>query len=310
MAQFLSLLLLGVIKHLPSFMLYPIARLYIAGTRREDAVTLADRLWEEQGVYSVIDHLGENPQNWEEVDDYYAEYRGLCLACSGLSHIALSAKLSGLGQCFNGQICYENALSLTRLAGHHDLTVRWDMEDHTTVDSTLRIYRLLRGAYCDNTGVVLQTRLFRTSDDLRALTQLRGGASVRLCIGIYNEPPAVALQNKLAMKQCLLELLEEGWQACLDIRVASHDPDVVRGALAIARKIGKPMSEVEVQMLYGVPDNGLRAEVQATGARFRRYIPYGQNWRAYCLRRFSNNPELVGYVVKNFFTMLYNLIRC
>lgn len=308
MTRFLALLVLAVINRLPSFMLYPIARLYIAGTTRDQAIALAHKLWREQRVYSVIDQLGEDPRDWQEVEAYHTEYRSLCLACSGLSYVALSAKLTGLGQRFNEATCYENARSLTQLAGCHGLTVRWDMEDHTTVESTLRIYRLLRGAFCDNTGIVLQSRLFRTIDDLHELMRLRGGASIRLCIGIYNEPATIALQDKQAMKLQLLTLLKEGWLAGLDIRVASHDVDVVRAALAIAREIGKPMSEVEAQMLYGVPDSGMQQEVQAAGARFRRYIPYGKNWRAYCLRRFRNNPDLVWYVIKNFFTMLRILV--
>lgn len=301
MTRFLSLLVLAVIRRLPDRVLYPLARLYIAGTTRDQAVTLAKRLWEEQGVYSVIDCLGEDPQTWDEVDKYSEEYRLLCINCSGLLFVYLSSKLSGLGQLLGKSTCQENALSLVRLASSHGLFVRWDMEDHTTVDSTLRIHEYVRQHGWSATGVVLQTRLFRTPSDLRALARMRGGASIRLCIGIYPEPSDIAHQDKAVMKRRLLELLEEGWQAGLDIRVASHDPAVVREALAIARKIGKPMSEVEVEMLYGVADFGMQHEVQAAGARFRRYIPYGVNWRAYCLRRFTANPDLVWYVVKNFF---------
>ena len=93
MTRFLSLLVLFVIKRLPTSWIYPVARMYIAGTTRDQAIALANQLWHDHGVYSVIDHLGEEPADWDEVQDYYDEYLKLCIACADRRHIALSAKL-------------------------------------------------------------------------------------------------------------------------------------------------------------------------------------------------------------------------
>lgn len=310
--RLLNALILAVVARLPQWMVYPFARMYIAGTTRESAIQLAHILWHVKGIKSTIDFLGEDPRDWSEVGVYENEYRLLCIECHGLEEfIYLSCKPSGLGLRLGGEECFRISKSLLELARAHDLFVRWDMEDSETTSATLWHHLRLRKSAFFNQGVVLQSRLLRTELDLTELAELstpEHPVSIRLCIGIYPEASDIALQDKESMKSTLLGLLKKGWRLGLDIRVASHDPRVVRMALQIAQEIGKPLQDVEIQMLYGVPDQGLHQEILAVGANLRLYIPYGQNWYAYCMRRFKNNPDLVGYILKNFFLKLWSLL--
>jgi proline dehydrogenase len=152
----------------------------------------------------------------------------------------------------------------------------------------------------DHCGVVLQSRLYRTREDILALEDLR--PNVRLCIGIYREPSAIALQDKNSMKRRLLELLEQMWNNDQHVAIATHEEWVIREALEVAERLGRPMNQVEVQMLLGVPRQKLQRELVANGVRVRLYVPYGEQWHAYSMRRLENNPDMLGMVAWNFIT--------
>jgi proline dehydrogenase len=122
---------------------------------------------------------------------------------------------------------------------------------------------------------------------------------VRLCIGIYREPPEIALQDKAQMKHHMLELLEVLWRNGQHVGLATHEEWVIREALALARRLDKPLSEVEVQMLLGVPRRRLQEELVERGVRVRLYVPYGEQWHAYSMRRLENNPDMLSMVAWN-----------
>jgi proline dehydrogenase len=189
---------------------------------------------------------------------------------------------------------------LMELARECGQFMRIDMEDHTTTDSTLRIYRRLREQGLHHCGVVLQSRLYRTREDILRLADLK--PNVRLCIGIYREPSAIALQDKGAMKRHLLELLAQMWENGQHVAVATHEEWVIREAISMARSMGKPMEQVEVQMLLGVPRLALKRELIRAGVRVRLYVPYGEQWHAYSMRRLENNPDMMGMVAWNVLT--------
>jgi proline dehydrogenase len=165
--------------------------------------------------------------------------------------------------------------------------VRIDMEDSTTTDATLRLYRELRGAGHDNVGVVLQAYLRRTLEDVRALADLK--PDVRLCKGIYVEPPSLAYTDagsvRASFVQCLDALLEAGSH----VAVATHDERLIGEAL----KRDVP----ELQMLLGVREDRAR-ELVAEGHRLRVYVPFGEQWYAYSLRRLQENPAMATTIAR------------
>ena len=163
------------------------------------------------------------------------------------------------------------------------------MEDSSTTDATLGLYRELRAAGYENVGVVLQSRLRRTLDDVAGLED------VRLCKGIYLEPEEIAFQDgdevRASFRRCLEALLEQGSY----VAVATHDEELIADSLRSIRARGLGRDEYELQMLLGVrPERG--EELVRDGHRLRVYVPFGTHWYEYSLRRLQENPSIAGYV--------------
>ena len=290
-----------LLRAAPKSMVKIAADAYIAGENRADALRTVDELHAKHGLCSTCDVLGEDVTTDTDIQRYHDEFVALITDLRDRAEFAnVSIKLSALGQLIDEEKCYDRMSELMQLARECGQFMRIDMEDHTTTDSTLRIYRRLRANGLDHCGLVLQSRLYRTREDILALQDLK--PNVRLCIGIYREPEGVALQEKDSMKRHLLELLETMWRNGQHVAVATHEEWVVRKAIELARKLGKPMEEVEVPMLLGVPRLPLQQELMAAGVTVRLYVPYGEQWHAYSMRRLENNPEMMGMVAANVIT--------
>ena len=167
------------------------------------------------------------------------------------------------------------------------------MEDATCVDDTLALYRALRGAGLDNVGIVLQSYLKRTHTDIAELRDLR--PSVRLCKGIYVEPAAIAFQDPEVVRRSFISCLE----ALIEGRLEGRDRDPRRApARGVARRVAAlPQEAYEFQMLLGVRE-GRAGELVAAGHGLRVYVPFGQRWYEYSLRRLQENPHMAGVVAK------------
>lgn len=285
-----------LIRLAPSPIVRMMARPYIAGETREEAVALVQRLQRVHGLHSTIDILGEDIEDPKESQAMLEEYIRILDDIAEMPHANISIKLSALGQMLDEALCARNLQTLLAHAEKRGTFVRFDMEDHTTTDSTLGLYRKMVGRF-PRIGVVLQSRLFRTPDDVKALAPLK--PSVRLCLGIYREPPEIALQDKPAMKQRLLELLETMWSNGQYVALATHDEAVIRRGLALAERMEKTPRDFEVQMLLGVPRLKIQKELMARGIKVRLYVPYGKHWYNYCLRRLENNPDMARMVLQN-----------
>jgi len=291
-----------MVRSLPRSWIRLAASPYIAGETRASAWQVVDRLWREKKLHSTVDVLGEEIHNQADIDAYHQEFRRLVTELTDRPYANISVKLSALGQAQDEDDCYRRARDLVAQARAINTFVRFDMEDATTVDSTLRIYRRVRQDL-DNCGIVLQSRLFRTKGDVLALRDL--APNVRLCIGIYPEGPDIALQDRVAMKEHLLELLEILWKNGQHVGIATHEEWVIRRALALAEQMRKPSSEVEVQMLLGVPRQALQRELVERGIIVRLYVPYGERWYAYSMRRLEHNPEMFKMVAGNVVSGLF-----
>src|SRR5262249_14230908 len=178
---------------------------------------------------------------------------------------------------------------LVRDAARRGSFVRIDMEDSSTTDATLRLYRELRAAGHGNVGVVLQSRLRRTLADVDGLD------NVRLCKGIYLEPAEIAFEEpgevRTSFVRCLEALLDSG----ADVGVAPHDELLVGEALRLVRARGLGRDQYELQMLLGVrPERA--GELVRDRHRLRVYVPFGTHWYEYSLRRLQENPAIAGYV--------------
>jgi proline dehydrogenase len=272
-----------------------IADRYIAGEEIEDAVGTVARL-NAEGKTATIDVLGEEIHNAEEAQQIVDAYRGAIEAIGehGLD-ANVSVKPTALGLKLGYDVGRENLETVVRHAGERGNFVRIDMEDSTTTDDTLRMYRELREAGLDNVGVVFQARLRRTLDDIDALADLR--PNVRICKGIYLEPESIAYTDFEEIRASYVRSLEALVENASFVGIATHDEFLISEGKRIARE------RYEFQMLLGVRES-LGKELVRSGERLRIYVPFGRQWYEYSLRRLQENPRIAGYVATDTFGRL------
>ncbi len=283
------------LKFVPKGLVRRVARQYIAGDTLADAIVESRRL-NEAGCTVTMDLLGEDIHSHEEAAQVAAEYHTMldAIAEHGIDG-NVSVKPTAVGLTFGVEAFLEHMLPILDKAREHDNWARIDMEDHPTTDDTLEAYRQLRARGYDNTGVVFQAMLFRTMDDVKALEPLK--PRIRMCKGIYAEPPEIAWQGYDEVNKSFLDLL--GYTLARPesyyIGVATHDDPVIEGAEALIQEHGLSPDQYEFQMLLGVRPE-VRERLVEAGHRVRVYVPYGTSWYAYCVRRLKENPKFAGYV--------------
>jgi proline dehydrogenase len=260
----------------------------------------------EAGIKVTLDFLGEDTTDVDQAEATVTAYLDLLqqLSARGLTRNAeVSVKLTAIGLKLTDDVApggghktaLENARTICRAARNAGTTVTLDMEDHTTTDSTLTILRDLRKDFPE-TGAVLQAYLHRTESDCRSLAY--EGSRVRLCKGAYNEPEEVAYQSDLDVDRsyvrCLKVLLAgQGYPM-----VATHDPRLIEIASSLASRFGRSQGSYEFQMLYGIrPDEQRR--LAASGETVRVYIPYGQEWYGYLMRRLAERPQNLSFFLRS-----------
>jgi proline dehydrogenase len=270
-----------------------ISERYIAGEELDDALRVVRRL-NDEGKMATIDVLGEEIEHAEEARAIAATYREVFGAIErGRLDSNVSVKLTGLGLKLGYDLCRANLEEVVRDAAERGNFVRIDMEDSSTTDDTLRLYRELRGAGLDNLGIVLQARLKRTLDDVRELADLR--PNVRLCKGIYLEPPEIAYRDFDSIRASFVQALEELLEAGCYVGIATHDEWLLEQGQRLVDARGLGREEHEFQMLLGVRPELGDALVRG-GRRLRIYTPFGRQWYAYSMRRLQENPKLAGYI--------------
>ena len=260
---------------------------YIAGSELADARRVVARL-NAEGKLATVDVLGEEITHADEAAAITRAYLDVLDAIDEDRLDAnVSVKLTGLGLKLDPALARENL----RAIAARGTFVRIDMEDSSTTDTTLELYRDLVAEGHDNLGVVLQATLRRTVDDARGLA----GANVRLCKGIYIEPPELAYRGFEEVRQSYLRALDVLLDGGAYVGIATHDEFLVDRGIAAVRDRGLAPSEYELQMLLGVrPELGDR--IVADGHRLRIYVPFGRHWYEYSLRRLQENPKIAGYV--------------
>jgi proline dehydrogenase len=282
----------AVVRLLPAVPKPVVRRLssrYIAGPSLDDAIRVVERL-NAKGKLATVDVLGEEISSSGEAQAIAGQYHDALarLDESGLD-ANISVKLTGFGLELDYELCRDNLDAVVRDAAARGNFVRIDMEDSSTTDRTLGLYRDLRGEGHVNLGVVLQAYLHRTISDLEGLE------NVRLCKGIYIEPPELAYREFDAVRanyvRCLEQLVSQGSY----VGIATHDEYLIGEALRIVREAGLAGDRYEFQMLLGVrPDRA--DELVADGHKLRVYVPYGEQWYEYSIRRLQENPKIAGYV--------------
>jgi len=288
-----------IINLAPTPLVKVFASPYVAGDSIQAAVRTAKSFWEERHVKSTIDLLGEEIEKDEEVQYTVGVYERLIDSLGAQEYATLSLKPTQLGSHRGTLHCQEVIEGIVKKAEQHNIKITLDMEDHTLVDLTLDIFRALKTEH-PTFGTVLQSRLFRTDDDIKSISGLN--ARIRICIGIYNEPKEIALTSKPEMKEKLLEQLEVLFKEGHYPEIATHDKAVIQESINIAERLKIKKDQYEVQMLMGVPMQAFQDELIREGICVRLYVPFAEQWKyasAYCKRRLDANPAMAAYIIKN-----------
>jgi proline dehydrogenase len=288
-----------VLPAMPRSVVRRVAAQYIAGSTLDDARRVVASL-NAEGMKATVDVLGEEIARPEEAEAIAQAYRDALAAIAedGLE-ANISIKLTGFGLKLDERLCRTLVFGLVEDAAARGIFVRLDMEDSSTTDATLALYRDLRSAGHDRVGIVLQAALRRTLDDATALGPLE--PSVRLCKGIYVEPEAIAFQGFDEVRTSFVSCLDALLAAGARVAVATHDEWLIEQTLA--RVPGLAEGRYEMQMLLGVRVDRAR-QLVTDGHPLRVYVPYGEQWYEYSLRRLQENPKVAGYVAKDVFGRL------
>jgi Proline dehydrogenase len=268
---------------------------FVAGEELGDAVAAIRQLNRKQ-ISASFDHLGESISSEAETR---AEVREYIAVLEAISDNALdsnvSVKLTQLGLDISPELCYENTRAIVEAAARHRNFVRIDMEDSPKTDATFNIFRRLRGEF-DNVGIVVQSYLYRTEKDIDEVLAL--GARIRLCKGAYKEPASVAFQDKRDVDANYVKLMKKLLVSGIYHGIATHDEKMIEATRQFAAEQGIATDQFEFQMLYGVRRD-LQDKLVSEGYRMRVYVPYGQYWYPYFMRRLAERPANVWFVMKN-----------
>jgi proline dehydrogenase len=277
-----------------------VSRRFVAGNTQSDVIAAVRRL-NAEGFDATVSFLGEAVTTEREVSSAIAEFTSFASAVRqhGLrSHISI--KLTELGLAFDRDLTERSLDSVLSAAADAGTFVRIDMEDSRYTEATLELFRQARRSH-DNVGIVIQSYLRRSADDIAALAT--EGAPVRLVKGAYREPDDVAYQSKSEVDEAYARLVDvyfaqmtrRAWLA-----VATHDARMIRSALRSARARAIERERYEFQMLYGIrPD--LQRRLRDEGHRVRVYVPYGSHWYPYMMRRLAERRANLWFFLRSAF---------
>ncbi|WP_119066212.1 proline dehydrogenase family protein [Rubrobacter indicoceani] len=292
---------------IPKPLVRKVSSRYIAGRNLREAVRTVRQL-NAEGSAATLDVLGEGVRDVSQAEETVREYkRALDLLATENLNSGVSVKLTALGLDLDQSQCRNNIKRILEYAAARDRFVRVDMEDSPYTERTIQTVLDLHADY-GNTGAVVQAYMRRSVFDVERLAERK--VSVRLCKGIYVEPRRVAYKNFDVVRENYVWLLEKLFRAGCYVGVATHDEYLVWHALRLVHDLGVPGSGYEFQMLLGLGvDEPLRKILVGAGHRMRVYVPYGEQWYEYSVRRLKENPKVATYVTRDVVAEMANYLR-
>jgi len=279
------------------------ARRFIAGETLDEAVAVV-RALNAQGIKGLMNEVGESITTRAEAAQAAENFKTLLrrIAAEGLDS-TISLKPSHVGMTFGADFCYENIAGIVQAARELGNTVEMDMEESRDVDATLQVYHRLLDTFGGGVRLAIQAYLFRTPADVERIIERGGG--VRLVKGAYREPPDIAHQDKKAINQAMIRVMEmllspRAREKGAFLALGSHDPRLIEWLIHETERRGIGKEAFEFQMLQGVRrDEQLR--LARAGYRIRVYVPYGVAWYPYFMRRLAERPANVLFLARAVF---------
>ena len=274
-----------------------IAKPYIAGETLPELVSVVQELNHDRFIVATS-ILGEFVTEVKDAEEAVQQYQEVLTEIKDLKlESNIHIKLSHFGLKLDKEVCYNNLINILKTAADCGNFVRIDMEDSTCTDDTLEIYKRAREKF-ENVGVVIQACMKRSNEDIDSLKAMK--ANVRICKGIYIEPPEIAHHDREIVRQNYSTLLKDLLGAGCYVGIATHDKWLVDDAFQTIEELALDHTQYEFQMLYGV-DPQLRQMIRDAGHCMRVAVPFGPSWYPYSIRRLRKNPTVARYVLQALF---------
>jgi proline dehydrogenase len=270
---------------------------FVAGETIAEAID-AIRLMNADGCTASFDHLNESITSGAETVAEVSEYLQILKQIDDtVIRSNVSIKLTQFGLEIDPELAYRNARKVVEDAASRGNFVRVDMEGSKVTQVTMDVFKRLRGEFgLNDVGIVLQSYLYRTFADAKALLKLP--ARIRICKGAYNEPPEVAYAEKKETDDNYVRVMQLLLSSGIYHGIATHDPKMIDATVAYAHKEGIAKESFEFQMLYGVRRD-LQTQLARDGYNMRVYVPYGKHWYPYFMRRLAERPANIWFVMRN-----------
>jgi proline dehydrogenase len=296
-------LIAGILPYMPKMLVWQFSKEYIAGETLEQAIIAAKAL-NSEGALTTIDILGEFIENLDEAEVNKNEYLNVIEAAEAAKvNGNYSLKPTSFGLLIDKDVAYKHIREIVALAASFNNFVRVDMEDSPCTDLEIELFRKLKAEFPKNVGLVVQSYMRRTLDDIKNLNDLNSSETplnFRLCKGIYVEPANIAFKKYDEVNEYFLKELEYMLEQKMYPAIATHDKPLIEGSYALLEKYKPAIDQYEFQMLYGVTP-ALRKSIMAKGHPMRIYVPFGKEWFGYSTRRLKENPKMASLIIKALF---------
>ncbi len=297
-------LIIQILPFLPKFLVKIVASPYIAGITDEEMLQNVEKL-NQKGFKVAIDILGEHVQTENEAKEVTNRYVAIYDEISKRNLLAnLSIKLTHIGQDLGLDIVEKNLSKLVEAAKKNNNFLRLDMENAPYTSETIKLYKEMFNHY-NQIGIVIQAYLHRSIDDIKVLSNDK--FNVRICKGIYVEDPSLVLNDYNDIRDNYISLVKESLNNGSYVGIATHDEFLIDSLYSWILEKNISKDRYEFQVLHGVPMQKKLKKLMDDGNTVRVYLPYGDNWYDYSVRRLKENPKMAGYIIKNLFSSIFRL---
>ena len=301
--KLINYFIIQIIPFLPKIFIRLVASPYIAGITDDQMLVNVKKL-NDKGYDVAIDILGEHVTTDRDATQITERYANLYdrIVSQGLD-ANLSIKLSHIGQDLGYELVRKNLMILVNAAKKHNNFLRLDMENSPYTSETINLYKKAFEIY-PNVGIVLQAYMHRSIDDIDMLANKM--FNVRICKGIYIESEDIAYRGYEKIRSNYIALVQRALTKGSYVGIASHDEYLIDTLYAWIKDNKISPSQYEFQVLHGVPMEKKLQQLIKEGNKVRVYVPYGDNWYDYSVRRLKENPKMAGYIIKNIFSRIFN----
>ncbi len=297
-------LIIQILPFLPKFLVKIVASPYIAGITDEEMLQNVEKL-NRKGFKVAIDILGEHVKTENEAEEITKRYSRIYDEINKRNLLAnISIKLTHIGQDLGIDIVRNNLSKLVEAAKKNNNFLRLDMENVPYTSETIQLYKEMFNNY-NQIGIVIQAYLHRSIDDIKALSNDK--FNVRICKGIYVEDPHLVLNDYDDIRENYISLVKESLNNGSYVGIATHDEFLIDSLYSWILKNNISKDRYEFQVLHGVPMQKKLKKLMEDGNTVRVYLPYGDNWYDYSVRRLKENPKMAGYIIKNLFSSIFRL---